>query len=62
MNVWHVLANLPKAIHAVQDMAGRILKLHDDPKFQALIASDSELAADAAAISKDARDIQEALK
>jgi hypothetical protein len=62
MNVWHMLANLPKALQAVNDMALRIMKLHNDPKFQVLIASDPALAAAAAAISKDARDIQEAFK
>lgn len=62
MNVWKALANLPKAVIAVQDLAARILKLHANPKFQALINSDPEIAADAQAISIDCRDIQEAFK
>ena len=62
MNVFRVLAGLPKALLAVQDLAGRLLVMHDDPEFKAAIAASPNLKAQSDAISKDARDIQEAFK
>ena len=62
MNIFNVISHVPAALAALKDMAARILKLHANPKFQALMNSDPEIKADSEAISRDARDIQNAFK
>lgn len=62
MNIWRVFAGLPAVVAAVKDLADRIIRLHDNPKFAALVASDPAIKAESDAISKDVRDVQNALR
>lgn len=62
MDIWRALSNLPRAVAAVRDLANRLVVMHEDPEFKDAISKSPNLKAQSDAISKDARDIQEAFK
>ncbi len=62
MNIWHVIANIGKAVNALRDLSARVLAFHSDPAIQAAIAANPALKADSDAISADVRAIQDSFR
>jgi hypothetical protein len=62
VNIWKLIASASKDVQAAKDLIDNVQKMHDNPKFQALLDSDPELKAEAAKISQDSRTIQESFR